>query len=38
METRKAAITAALNTDANVHNPNDLAKVLNYFNTQSAPH
>lgn len=31
METRKAAITAAPNTDANVHNPNDMAKVLDYF-------
>lgn len=33
METRKAAITAAhLNfNDANIHNPNDMAKVLDYF-------
>ena len=32
METRKAAITAAPKIDtANVHNPTDLAKVLDYF-------
>lgn len=31
METRKAAITAAPNTDANVRNPNDMCKVLDYF-------
>lgn len=27
----KAAITAALNQETNVHNPNDLCKVLDYF-------
>ena len=32
METRKAAITAAPKIDtANVHNPTDLTKVLDYF-------
>ena len=32
MKTRKAAITAAPKIDtANVHNPTDLAKVLDYF-------
>lgn len=27
----KAAITAAINQETNVHNPNDLCKVLDYF-------
>lgn len=31
MEQKKRAAEAALTTDANVHNSNDLCKVLNYF-------
>lgn len=31
MDVRKKATEAAPSTDANVHNPNDMAKVLDYF-------
>ena len=31
MDVRKKATEAAPSTDANIHNPNDLTKVLDYF-------